>query len=170
MTDAVNQPLADGTLWKDTFSPAVSSFIVDSREGTTTPGAYWGVPFELVLMAMQYNQAHFETAGITTPPATWAEFLAACEALSAKGIKPICVSGPTAPYCAQWWDRLTQRIVGKQAVLDVAFGEAKVADNPGFLSPRRSWPSSGPMTGSWKASTAPTSRPRRRSSSRAKRP
>jgi raffinose/stachyose/melibiose transport system substrate-binding protein len=133
MTDTVNQPLADGTLWKDTFSPSVSSFIVDSREGTTTPGAYWGVPFELVLMAMQYNQTHFETAGITKPPATWAEFLAACEALNAKGIKPICVSGPTAPYCAQWWDRLTQRIVGKQAVLDVAFGEAKVADNPGFL-------------------------------------
>ena len=133
MTDAVGQPLASGTPWKDTISPSVSSFIVDSREGTTTPGAYWGVPFELVLMVMLYNQSHFETAGITTPPATWAEFLAACEALAAAGIKPIAVSGPTAPYCCQWWDRLTQRIVGKQAVLDLAFGDAKAADNPGFL-------------------------------------
>lgn len=134
MTDEVAKPLASGTAWKDTFSPSVSSFIVDSREGTTTPGAYWGVPFELVLMVMQYNQDHFATAGITKPPATWTEFLAACETLAAKGIKPIAVSGPTAPYCAQWWDRLTQRIVGKQAVLDLAFGTAKAADNPGFLT------------------------------------
>lgn len=84
-------------------------------------------------MLMQYNEAHFETAGVQ-PPTTWDEFLAVCEALAAKGIKPICVSGPTAPYCAQWWDRLTQRIVGKDAVLAVAYGEAKAADNPGFLT------------------------------------
>ncbi|MCC6793269.1 MAG: extracellular solute-binding protein [Thermomicrobiales bacterium] len=134
MTEAVGQPLADGTVWKDTFLPSVSSFVVDSRADTTTPGSYFGVPFELVLMLMQYNQTHFETAGITAPPTTWDEFLAACEALAAKGIKPICVSGPTAPYCAQWWDRLTQRIVGTEAVLAVAFGEAKAADNPGFLT------------------------------------
>jgi raffinose/stachyose/melibiose transport system substrate-binding protein len=134
MTEAVSAPLADGTVWKDTFIPSVNSFVVDSREGAAKPGAYWGVPFELVLMLMQYNQTHFETAGITAPPTTWDEFLQACEALAAKGIKPICVSGPTAPYCAQWWDRLTQRIVGKDAVMAVAFGEAKVADNPGFLT------------------------------------
>jgi len=134
MTNDVGQPLADGTAWKDTFTPSVSSFIVDSRDGTTTPGAYWGVPFELVMMVMQYNMDHFATAGITAPPTNWTEFLAACEALAAKGIKPIAVSGPTAPYCAQWWDRLTQRIVGKEAVLDLAFGTtAKAADNPGFL-------------------------------------
>ncbi len=133
MTAAVNEPLTDGTIWKDSFIPSVNSFVVDSREGTTTPGNYWGVPFELVMMLMQYNMTHFETAGIAAPPTNWDEFLDACTKLKAAGIKPIAVSGPTAPYCAQWWDRLTQRIVGKQAVLDVAFGEAKVADNPGFL-------------------------------------
>jgi len=135
MTNDVSAPLAGGTTaWKDTFAPQTAPFIVDSRDGSATPGAYWGVPFELVLMVMQYNMDHFTTAGITKPPATWAEFLGACEALAAKGIKPICVSGPTAPYCCQWWDRLTQRIVGTQAVMDLAYGTtAKAADNPGFL-------------------------------------
>lgn len=132
MTPDVEQPLADGTPWKDTFTAAASSFVVDSREGTATPGAYWGVPFEQVLMLIHYNVDLFEQAGVT-PPTTWAEFLSVCETLKAAGIQPICVSGPTAPYCAHWWDRLTQRIVGEEAVRDVAFGEALAADNPGFL-------------------------------------
>jgi ABC-type glycerol-3-phosphate transport system substrate-binding protein len=133
MSPDVAKPLADGTAWKDTFSPAVNAFTIDSREGTATPGAYWGVPYETVLMLVQYNVDLFEQAGVT-PPTTWEEFLDVCTKLKAAGIQPICVSGPTAPYCAQWWDRLTQRIVGEQAVRDVAFGEAKVADNPGFLT------------------------------------
>jgi len=134
MTPDVEQPLANGIPWKDTFIPSTLSFVVDSRPDTTTPGAWWGVPFELVLMLMQYNEAHFETAGITAPPATWDEFLQACEMLNSKGIKPICVSGPTNAYCAHWWDRLTQRIVGKDAVMAVAYGDARAADNPGFLT------------------------------------
>jgi ABC-type glycerol-3-phosphate transport system substrate-binding protein len=132
MTADVEQPLADGTAWKDTFMPTVTGFTVDSREGTTTPGAYWGVPYETVLMLVHYNVDLFEQAGVT-PPTTWDEFLNVCTTLKAAGIQPICVSGPTAPYCAQWWDRLTQRIVGEEAVRAVAFGDAKAADNPGFL-------------------------------------
>jgi len=133
MTSDVAAPLADGTVWKDTFLPSLDTFTVDSHPNTTTPGAYWGVPYETVLMLMQYNMDHFDTAGVKVPT-TWAEFLDVCTALKAKGIQPICVSGPTAPYCAQWWDRLTQRIVGLDAVKAVAFGDAKVADNPGFLT------------------------------------
>jgi raffinose/stachyose/melibiose transport system substrate-binding protein len=132
MTNDVGQPLADGTIWKDTFLPSLNSFVIDSHPNTKTPGAWWGVPFELVLMLMQYNMDHFDTAGVK-PPTTWTEFLDVCAKLKAAGIQPICVSGPTAPYCAQWWDRLTQRIVGTDAVKAVAFGDAKVADNPGFL-------------------------------------
>jgi len=115
MTSDVAAPLADGTIWKDTFLPSLDTFTVDSHPNTTTPGAYWGVPYETVLMLMQYNMDHFDTAGVKVPT-TWAEFLDVCTALKAKGIQPICVSGPTAPYCAQWWDRLTQRIVGLDAV------------------------------------------------------
>lgn len=132
MAADVEQPLADGTLWKDTFTAAASTFVVDTREGSVTPGAYWGVPFESVLMLIHYNVDLFEQAGVT-PPTTWDEFLAVCTTLKAAGIQPICVSGPTAPYCAQWWDRLTQRIVGEEAVRAVAFGDALAADNPGFL-------------------------------------
>jgi ABC-type glycerol-3-phosphate transport system substrate-binding protein len=91
----------------------------------------------MVLMLVHYNVQIFEDLGVQ-PATTWAEFLTLCQTINEKGadkgIKPICVSGPTAPYCAHWWDRMTQRIVGREAVEAVAYGDAKLADNPGFLT------------------------------------
>ena len=137
MTEFLNQPLASGEVWKDTFIPAVQSFAEDSREGSTTPGSWWGVPFELVLMLMQYNKAIFDEFAIT-PPKTWPEFLDVCAQINEKGkekgIKPICVSGPTFYYTGHWWDRLIQRVVGKDAALEVIYGEGHLRDNPGFLT------------------------------------
>jgi raffinose/stachyose/melibiose transport system substrate-binding protein len=73
-----------------------------------------------------------------TPPTTWAEFLTVCQAIDEKGkdrgIKPVCVSGPTNFYTGHWWDRMTQRIVGREAVEAAAYGEAHLRDNPGFLT------------------------------------
>jgi raffinose/stachyose/melibiose transport system substrate-binding protein len=137
MSPYVNAPLASGEIWGDTFTQGAKSFSIDSRADTTTPGVWWGVPYESVLMLMHYNVQIFEDLGIT-PPTTWAEFLTVCETINTqgadKGIKPICVSGPTNAYCAHWWDRMAQRVVGREAVDAVLYGDAKVADNPGFLT------------------------------------
>ncbi len=134
---AMEQPLASGDVWGDTFTAASKSFTVDTRPDSATPGAWWGAPYEMVLMLIHYNVAVFEEMGLT-PPTTWAEFLAVCAAIDEKGadkgIKPICVSGPTDAYCGHWWDRMTQRVVGREAVEACVFGDAKLADNPGFLT------------------------------------
>ena len=133
----VEQPLESGEIWADTFTEGAKSFTIDTREGTETPGAWWGVPYEMVLMLMQYNVRMFDEMGLT-PPTTWEEFLAVCEAINEQGadqgIKPICVSGPTDVYCGHWWDRMTQRVVGREAVENVVFGDGRLADNPGFLT------------------------------------
>jgi raffinose/stachyose/melibiose transport system substrate-binding protein len=125
--------LPSGEKWGDTFVPLVNSMDYDQREGSAHKGARYGVPFELVLFLLQYNVKIFDELGVE-PAATWPEFLTLCETIRSKGVKPICVSGPTFYYTAHWWDRLIQRIVGKEAVLDVAYGNAKLADNPGFLT------------------------------------
>lgn len=96
-----------------------------------------GIPYEMVLMLMHYNVTAFEEAGLEIPT-TWDEFLAVCEAFRATsdetGIKPVCVSGPTDVYCGHWWDRMTQRVVGREAVENVVYGEGRVSDDPGFLA------------------------------------
>jgi raffinose/stachyose/melibiose transport system substrate-binding protein len=137
LTPYVEQPLANGEIWADTFTEGSRSFAIDSRAGTETPGAWWGVPFEMVLMLMQYNVQIFDEMGLT-PPTTWEEFQEVCATIAEQGadqgIKPICVSGPTDVYCGHWWDRMTQRVVGREAVENVVFGDGRLADNPGFLT------------------------------------
>jgi raffinose/stachyose/melibiose transport system substrate-binding protein len=125
--------LPTGEKWGDTFLPLVNSMDFDNREGSPTKGKRYGVPFELVLFLVQYNQKLFDQAGVQ-PAATWPEFLTLCETLMTKGIAPICVSGPTFYYTSHWWDRLIQRTVGLDGVLKVAYGDGKLADDPGFLT------------------------------------
>lgn len=136
LTSYTEQTTESGEAWADTFTESAKSFAVDARADTETPGAWWGIPYEMVLMLMHYNVQAFEDLGLT-PPTTWAEFLEVCAAIDAAsgdtGMKPVCVSGPTDVYCGHWWDRMTQRIVGREAVEAVVYGDAKVADNPGFL-------------------------------------
>lgn len=134
LTPHMEDVLPTGEKWGDTFLPLVNSMDYDQREGSKTKGKRFAVPFELVLFLIQYNQKMFEEAGVQ-PATTWPEFLTLCETLKTKlGINPICVSGPTDVYCGHWWDRMIQRTAGKQAVLDVIYGNAKLADNPGFLT------------------------------------
>ncbi len=132
----MSETLESGEVWSDIFTESAKSFAVDTREGTETPGAWWGVPYEMVLMLMHYNVRAFDEMGLE-PPTTWEEFLAVCEAIDERsgetGMKPVCVSGPTDVYCGHWWDRMTQRIVGREAVENVVYGEGRVADNDGFL-------------------------------------
>ncbi|HEY7029899.1 MAG TPA: substrate-binding domain-containing protein [Thermomicrobiales bacterium] len=137
LTSYLDQPLASGDKWSDTFTSGAKSFAVDNRADSTTPGAWWGVPWEMVYMLVHYNVQIFEDMGVQ-PANTWSEFLTLCQTINEKGkdkgIKPICVSGPTDVYCGHWWDRMIQRIVGREEVEKVAFGEGHLADNPGFLT------------------------------------
>jgi ABC-type glycerol-3-phosphate transport system substrate-binding protein len=133
LTPHMSDVLPTGEKWGDTFVPMVNSMDYDNRAGSPTKGKRFGVPFELVLFLVQYNQKLFDQAGVQ-PAATWPDFLTLCETLKTKGIAPICVSGPTAFYTGHWWDRMIQRTVGVDGVRAVVYGNAKLADDPGFLT------------------------------------
>ncbi|MCC6944187.1 MAG: extracellular solute-binding protein [Thermomicrobiales bacterium] len=136
LTPYTEETTESGEIWADTFTESARSFAIDTRADSETPGAWWGIPYEMTLMLMHYNVTAFEELGLT-PPTTWAEFLDVCAAIDAvsgdTGMKPVCVSGPTDVYCGHWWDRMTQRIVGREGVEAVVYGDARVADDPGFL-------------------------------------
>jgi|SRR5579859_290328 len=133
LTPHMSDVLPTGEKWGDTFLPLINSMDYDNRDGSPTKGKRFGVPFELVLMLVQYNTALFDQAGVQ-PAATWPDFLKLCETLKTKGIAPICVSGPTSFYTGHWWDRLIQRTVGTAGVRNVIYGNGKLADDPGFLT------------------------------------
>lgn len=137
LTPHMQDILPTGEKWGDTFFPVLNSLDYDQRAGSKTKGERFAIPIELVLMMIQYNKKAFDQMGVQ-PAKTWPDFLTLCETIKSKGaatgMKPICVSGPTFYYTAHWWDRLVQRIVGLDGVLKVAYGNAKLKDDPGFLT------------------------------------
>jgi len=58
-----------------------------STAGVTIKNQIWGIPTEVDDYSMLYNKDLFKAAGITTPPATWAEFVADAARLTKKDAK-----------------------------------------------------------------------------------
>ena len=83
-------------------------------------GKQYGIPFDLGMVGLWYNKDLFTQAGITSPPATWAEFLAAIDKLKAAGITPMSVGGSPATWTEMfWWAYLAVRLCGAET-LDAA--------------------------------------------------
>ncbi|KQX48839.1 hypothetical protein ASD40_11805 [Paenibacillus sp. Root444D2] len=115
----------DGKTWEDSIMPLFRSF-------SQYKGQYYAVPDQAIVLGLYYNKKMFEQHGLK-PPATWDDLIQVSAALKAKGVDPIAVTGTNNGYMGMWWDYLLQREVGTQAVMDVAWGNKKAADNPGFL-------------------------------------
>jgi raffinose/stachyose/melibiose transport system substrate-binding protein len=114
-----------GTSWADAILPAFRTFCQHD-------GKYYMAPESAVAVGLFYNGQLFDDLGIE-PPATWDDLLSVCETIRGEGISPIAVTGTFQPYMGMWWDYLLLRGIGPDAVMDVAYGDARLADNPGFL-------------------------------------
>jgi raffinose/stachyose/melibiose transport system substrate-binding protein len=103
---------ADGGAWRNTFSPgALGVYSYKDKN--------YGVPWDMGMVGFWYNKALFEKAGITAPPATWAELLEDVKKLQAAGITPIALGEGDKWPGAFWWEYLATRI-GGQAGFDAA--------------------------------------------------
>jgi raffinose/stachyose/melibiose transport system substrate-binding protein len=120
----ISTELADG--WADTFAAqaALRLFMVED--------AAYGVPWTWGAVGMFYNKKLFEQAGLDpeNPPATWAEFLAAVEALKAAGITPIALGEQEKWPGHFWWVYLAMRLGGEEAFLNAYTREGSFADEP----------------------------------------
>ncbi|MGN9838414.1 extracellular solute-binding protein [Nonomuraea sp. H19] len=88
-------------------------------------GKTYALPTDIGAVGFWYNKKHFEKAGITQPPATWAEFLEDVKKLKAAGITPIALAGKEKWPGHYYWAYLAMRIAGldalKQAAVDKDF-------------------------------------------------
>ncbi len=97
---------ADIASWKAEINPgALGMYEVDGKN--------YGVPFDLGLVGFWYNTKSFTDAGITAPPATWAEFLTTVQTLKDKGITPIALAGKDTWTGAFYWAYLAVRNAGQ---------------------------------------------------------
>jgi multiple sugar transport system substrate-binding protein len=73
-------------VWKDIVAMGVSE---DIKTALSFNGHAYAVPFSVLNTVMLYNTEAFKKAGISKTPATFDEFLVACEKLKSVGITPI---------------------------------------------------------------------------------
>ena len=71
------------------------------------------------MIGFWYNKALFEQAGITAPPATWDEYLAAVEKLKAAGIDPLAIAGKDKWPSMHLWTYLVLRNGGGDALSEM---------------------------------------------------
>lgn len=98
----------------------------------TADGKIWALPIDVNGAGVIYNKVAFAQAGIQSPPTTWPQFLAACEALQEAGIIPIA-----AGYKDSWtltWDiaadlLANQYAAGRNWMADIEAGRTSFAED-----------------------------------------
>lgn len=83
-------------------------------------GRNYGVPWDMGAVGFWYNKALFAKAGISTPPATWTDFLSDVQKLKAAGITPIALGEKDEWPGHYYWVYLAMRLGGKTA-FDAAY-------------------------------------------------
>jgi raffinose/stachyose/melibiose transport system substrate-binding protein len=88
-------------------------------------GKHYRVGFYTVGFGIAYNKDHFRKAGLdpNNPPKTWAQFIAACEKLKAKGYIPIG-GGVKDGFLGEWYlvNSLTQNLDSPADALNLFIG------------------------------------------------
>src|SRR4029078_2804480 len=96
MVRPIDGEIAD---WKDSMNAAAMSIY-------QVGGKQYGIPYNFGLVGFWYNKDLFADAGISAPPATYAELLDDVGKLQAKGITPITVGAGDKWAPTLWWGDL----------------------------------------------------------------
>jgi raffinose/stachyose/melibiose transport system substrate-binding protein len=103
---------ADVASWKDTVNPgAMSIYAYNDKQ--------YGIPWDMGMIGFWYNKALFEKAGITAPPTTWDEYLAAVKALKDAGITPLAIAGKDEWPSMHLWTYLVLRNGGGDTLAEM---------------------------------------------------
>jgi ABC-type glycerol-3-phosphate transport system substrate-binding protein len=91
----------------------------------TVDGKVVMVPYSAdVTTVIWYDKAILTTAGLQ-PPATWADLLAACDALNGKGIVPIALGNKDLWPAGNWLGHMASRVVGEDVYSQTLGGTGK---------------------------------------------
>jgi raffinose/stachyose/melibiose transport system substrate-binding protein len=116
---------ANGGAWRKTFGAGALSVYAYQ-------GKNYGVPWDMGMVGFWYNKDLFAKANISTPPATWTDFLNDVKALKAAGITPISVGeGDKWPGMHIWMYLATR--IGGEAAFDAAYSRKGAFTDPPFV-------------------------------------
>jgi raffinose/stachyose/melibiose transport system substrate-binding protein len=104
---------ADVGQWRDTLIPtALDAYTID--------GKTYASAVDTGMVGFWYNKELFERAGVTTPPASWADYLEAVRKLKATSVTPIALAGKEKWPGHYYWAYLAMRVAGLDALRQAA--------------------------------------------------
>lgn len=107
------EDLTEALDWSSELTPV-------SLEPYQFDGRTYAVPYDIGMVGFWYNKKLFAEAGITAPPATWAEFLDGVGKLKAAGTTPIALAGKEKWPGHYYWAYLAMRVAGLPALREAA--------------------------------------------------
>jgi ABC-type glycerol-3-phosphate transport system substrate-binding protein len=116
--------MAEDTTWSGGFVPGIVETV---GKFPGMPGIY-AFPMENNYEVMYYNPDVFAAAGITEPPKTFDELLAAVEKLNAAGYTPIGAGAKEAWRVTHLFNGLWMKSLGAQRGFELGTGETKFSD------------------------------------------
>ena len=117
------RPLWGGQTMREVISPFLMELALDISEGEEA--ALLGIPFAPYSVSMVYNVGHFSSAGISSTPQTWDQFLSAVRMLSESGFVPL--SSDMRP--ADAYGYMLARMMGHRFIEDL-MGDASLWYHP----------------------------------------
>jgi ABC-type glycerol-3-phosphate transport system substrate-binding protein len=115
-------PLAIEQNWVSKFSAPILNTVVFG-------GRYLALPTAVQSFGIMYFVAVFERLGLT-PPDTWAQFWAICEAFVAVGITPICLGEADLWELETWFEYFVMGMGGPEVYKDMEAGNINFATDP----------------------------------------
>ena len=134
-----DQRQSDGVLARDRWSEA----------GEFGSGETYGISGLAEIVGLYYNQKVLEDAGVTTPIASFEDFLAALETLKAAGIAPFTIGTASGHLALHMIASISQAHIdasGRQALDDLVYGRGGSWNTPGNLEAAtlvQTWASEG---------------------------
>jgi raffinose/stachyose/melibiose transport system substrate-binding protein len=87
-----------------------------SAAGWQVNGQQYAIPYNVGVVGFWYNKELFSKAGVSSPPKTWPQFLAAIEKLKQAGITPIAIGSKDRWPDAFYWDYLAVKLCSKSVI------------------------------------------------------
>jgi raffinose/stachyose/melibiose transport system substrate-binding protein len=99
--------------WRDTLIPT-------ALDAYSTGGKTYASAVDTGMVGFWYNKDLFGRAGVSAPPATWAEYLEVVKKLKTAGVTPIALAGKEKWPGHYYWAYLAMRVAGLEALRQAA--------------------------------------------------
>ncbi|WP_017470773.1 extracellular solute-binding protein [Amphibacillus jilinensis] len=121
------EPYARGDMFTDLSDLVTDDFVPGTAEAYEVDGGIYGLPLELNITPVYYNQAIFDEHGLSVPE-TWDEFKEVVQTLVDNDVTPITVGNRDAWTGSMWYMYLADRIGGPAALNDAISREGSFED------------------------------------------